>query len=646
MTGFAIDRSRRRLVAAAIGAGALTASVISGTSHVNAAMARPAASAFIAPTFVKQIGKAGDAFVYPWGMATETVGTYAGDIIVGDYNNYVVKIFTPSGALAFTLNKRGVALSPTVGPMGQPYGIAVDPMDGSIYVADQNNDRVEKFNDAGAFQYAISPPNAHYAPYVAVNSHGDVFIVQSTILHLTGTNEIFEYDNAGNSIATYVGTDGTDCATGQFGNIRGIDVDKNDLLYVTDTTNHCIQVFNTTTSPWTLVTSFGSSTTLSSDTRNLTIDRNNGMVYVADAFNNDVDVFTTYDGTPNGGVFQGTIGTPGPGEGQLGGARGVAIGASGTVWVSDYSYYRINSYAPLFPSSLGSPGQYLTQIPNPPVAPPPGGFNNPTAISVSTHAGTAGDVYVADTFNQRIQQFNASGKVLNVWGQRLAQLNAGNAFDYPRGVAVDPATGDVWVNDTRSGYIKEYGPNGYTPTGLYNYYGGPSAFSYAVGIYVAQGRVYVPDSNNDRLQVLSTTTGAEVPGFPVPCGTGKGYGNGGGCTGVTTDSSGNIYAAAQEENLIEVYNASGTLIGTIGSSANLNGPYDVAVFGTTLYVTDMNSSQVSEFDISNPTSATFLGSWAGTGRGKFSAPRGISVDAAGNIYIVDYGNSRVVEFKP
>src|ERR1019366_9888374 len=72
---------------------------------------------------------------------------------------------------------------------------------------------------------------------------------------------------------------------------------------------------------------------------------------------------TTYDGTPSGGVFQGTIGTSGPGEGQLGGVRGVAIGASGTVWASDYTYYRINSYAPLFPSSLGTPGQYLTQIP-------------------------------------------------------------------------------------------------------------------------------------------------------------------------------------------------------------------------------------------------------------------------------------------
>src|ERR1700733_12536033 len=82
-----------------------------------------------------------------------------------------------------------------------------------------------------------------------------------------------------------------------------------------------------------------------------------------------------------------------------------------------------------------------------------------------------------------------------------------------------------------------------------------------------------------------------------------------GCTGATVDASGNVYAAAQEENLVEVYNPSGMLIDTIGPS-NLNGPYDVAIHGTTLYVTDLNSSQVSEFNISKPTQATFLGAWS------------------------------------
>jgi DNA-binding beta-propeller fold protein YncE len=273
--------------------------------------------------------------------------------------------------------------------------------------------------------------------------------------------------------------------------------------------------------------------------------------------------------------------------------------------------------------------------------PPPGGFDSPTGVAVSTFPGTAGDVYVGDTFNQRIQEFSNSGKLLNYWGSRLEQLNAPYALDYPRGVAVDPKTGNVWVNDTRSGYVKEYTSNGTYITE----YGGPTDFDYAVGIFVANGEVYAPDSNHDALQVLSTTTGNEIAGFPVPCGKGLGYGDDGGCTGVTVDSAGNIYAAAQEENLVLVFNKSGTQIATIGPT-NLDGPYDVAIFGTTLYVTDLSSDQVSEFNIATPTAATFLGSWTGTGSGKFTSPRGISIDAAGNIYIVDNVGSKVLEFKP
>jgi tripartite motif-containing protein 71 len=640
--------SRRRLFAAAMGMGALTASIVAGSSQAVAAGHR-AAPAFAAPTFVKAIGKPGDAYIYPWAMATETVGPYTGDIVVGDYNNYVVKIFTPSGTLVDTLNKRRVALSSTVSAMGQPYGIAVDPNDGSIYVADLVKKRIDKFNDAGVFQYVITPPRGYYAPYVAVNAAGDLFIVESTITDVTGTNEIFEYSNTGVPITTYVGTDGTNCALGQFGNIRGIDIDASGLLYVVDTTNRCVQVFNTDNgapaSDWVFDGSFGSSSVLSGDTRNLTIDRADKMVYVADAGNDVVDVYSTWNGG-TGGVFQGTIGTPGPDPGQLGGARGVAIGlagtaAQGTVWISDYTYWRINSYAPLYSSTLGTPGEWLTQIPANPMPPPPGGFDSPTGVSVSTFPGTAGDIYVGDTFNQRIQEFSKSGKLLNYWGTRLDQLNAPYALDYPRGVAVDPATGNVWVNDTRSGYVKEYTSSGTFITE----YGGPTDFDYAVGIFVANGEVYAPDSNHDTLQVLSASTGKEVAGFPVPCGTGLGYGDDGGCTGVTVDSAGNIYAAAQEENLVLVFSPSGKQIATIGSS-NLDGPYDVAIFGTTLYVTNVSSDEVSEFNIAHPTSATFLGSWTGTGSGKFTSPRGISVDAAGNVYVVDNVGARVLEFKP
>ncbi len=532
--------------------------------------------------------------------------------------------------------------------MGQPYGLAVDPNDGSIYVADLNNQRVEKFSSAGVPEYVITPPHLFYAPFIAVNHEGDVFIVQSSGLSHTAPNIILEYDDLGNYITTF-GTNGTSCSAGQFGLIRGVAVDALDNLYVDDVGNRCIQVFNTSNPlAWTVVDSFGKKSQLSGNTRGMTIDATNGYVYVADAAKQVVDVFTTWNGV-SGGTYVGKIGTPGTDPGQLEGPRGVAVGLDGTVYVSDYTQWTVDAYASPTSATRWS---YLFSAPNPAVAPPPGGFNNPTSVAVSTHAGTSGDVYVADTFNMRIQQFLNNGTFATMWGSRLPQLNGDYALDYPRGVAVDPATGNVWVNDTRSGYIKEYTSSG---TFISEFGGQGQAngqFFYSSGIAVGlTGDIYVTDTDNDRLQVL-TQAGHEVAGFPVPCGTGFSAGGAAGCTGVTVDSAGNIYAAAPEKGVVYVFNSTGTLIGTIGATApggSLGQPWDVALAGTTLYVTEASNNRVSEFNVASVAGPyPYLGNFgsAGTGNGKFNRPLGIAVDAAGNIYVVDYGNSRIEEFAP
>lgn len=626
---------RRRLRGGLVGAtalGVLAASLAAGSGFANAA------SGFTKPTFVRTIGHPGDAYVYPWGMATETVGPYAGDIVVGDYNNYNVKIFTPSGTLAHQFGSRGKAL----GQFGQPYGLALDPNDGSIYVADLNNKRIEKFSNAGVALYTVAPPGAYYAPYVAVNSLGDLFIVQSLGLYSGSPNTIYEYDSKGNALTAF-GTTGTSCSSGQFGLIRGVDVDAADNLYVDDVQNHCVQVFNTKTTANTFVRSFGNKSQLSSNTRDLGIDRVHGIVYVSDAQNEDVAEFTT------AGNYLGTIGTPGTDPGDLAGPRGVTVGTDGTVYVGDYTNWWVNAYGS--PTS-STPGAYLRSIPPTPIPPPAGGFNNPTAVAVSSFAGTSGDVYVADTFNQRIQQFTNNGTWLNMWGARLPQLNGPYALDYPRGVAVDPSNGNVWVNDTRSGYIKEYSSNGT----FISEFGGPGGavgqFLYAIGIAVGpNGNIYVPDSANDRLQEL-TQSGHEVAGFPVPCGSGLGYGGYTGCTGVAVDAAGNIYAAAPGNSVVYVFNASGHQIGTIGSTApggKLADPWDVALSGTTLYVTEATGNRVSAFNVASPAGPyPYLGNWgkAGTANGDLNRPLGITVDASGDIYVVDYTNARIEVFKP
>lgn len=639
MTVVSMHVRRHWVLACAVGLCAVAASV------AGEAGAAQGASASTTPTYVHTIGHAGDAFVYPWGMATEPAvgGPWDGDIIVGDYNNYNVKVFQLNGAFVASFGTKGTGL----GQMGQPYGVAVDPNDGSIYVADLNNRRIEKFSNRGVALYTIVPPGAYYAPFVAVNHEGDVFLVQSTGLSHTAPNVIYEYDNAGNAITTF-GTNGNSCGAGQFALIRGIDVDAGDRLYVDDVGNRCIQVFNTATAPWTIADSFGNKSTLSNNTRGMAIDRTNGYVYVADAAKQVVDVFTTWNGV-SGGAYVGTIGTPGTDPGQLQGPRGIAVSLNGTVYVSDYTQWTIDAYAS--PASA-TPRAFMLAAPNPSVPPPAGGFNNPTSVAVSTYAGSAGDVYVADTFNMRVQQFTNAGSWLGMWGSRLPQLGAGYALDYPRGVAVDPKTGNVWVNDTRSGYIKEYTQNGTFISGFGGQGQANGQFYYSSGIAIGPtGNIYVTDTDNDRLQVL-TQTGTEVAGFPVPCGSGFSAGGAAGCTGVTVDAAGNIYAAAPEKGVVYVFSATGRLLGTIGATApggSLGQPWDVAIVGTTLYVTEATNNRVSEFNIAATAGPyPYLGHFGtkGAGNGQLNRPLGISVDAAGNIYVVDYTNSRVEEFAP
>lgn len=653
------DRARRA-VAAAIGIAALT--VASSVSVLNAG----AASSFKAPSWTLQIGHAGSAFVYPWGMAWDpTTGT----VLTTDYNNYQVQRFTASGA------PDGVYSSKTALGGDQPYGIAVDPSTGNFVVDDLGG--FLRYSSTGTLLDNVSADaeGAHYAPWIAVSpTTGTVYLVNSTGLNTTGANAVLMFDKNDHYLGQF-GTNGTSC-NGQFRLIRGVDVDSSGNVYIDNVSNHCVQVFSSTgTFERSFSTKAGlpSGEQLSSNTRGLKLDRVNHLVYIADAAKQNVAVFST------AGAFIGTIGTPGTdcsGGGQLDGPRDIAVGPTGTVYVSDYTCFAIDVFKPL--SDPTNPGGFIQSIPNPAIPPPAGGLNQAVDVAVSPIDGT---VYVTDTFNQRIQEFQGiggatPGAFVQMWGSRQPVLSDYCAMDYPRGVAVDPVNGNLWMNDTRSGYIKAYTPTGNgngqlgcaTPsTGKVSSFGefggqvqagtcitcSPGKFFYARGIFVGgpSDNVYVPDSANGRLQVL-TQKGAELPGFPVKCGTTQhnpaAYN---GCTGVTVNrTTGTIYAASINQGVIDVFSPTGALTTTIGATApggNLGQPFDVALSpdGSVLYVTEVKNNRVSEF---NPSNGAYLGSWGsrGSAHGKFLTPMGIVVDTSGNIYVNDFGNDRIEVFTP
>jgi sugar lactone lactonase YvrE len=133
----------------------------------------------------------------------------------------------------------------------------------------------------------------------------------------------------------------------------------------------------------------------------------------------------------------------------------------------------------------------------------PGTFDSPTNAAVDRD----GNVYVVDTFNDRIQVFNADGEFVSMFGK---EGNYAGTFMRPKGIAidhdnhvyvVDAEFNNVQVFDTNGNTLMFFGDRGYTP----------GAFLLAAGICVdSKNRVLVDDQWTGRLQIFRYVTDEEA----------------------------------------------------------------------------------------------------------------------------------------
>jgi DNA-binding beta-propeller fold protein YncE len=348
----------------------------------------------------------------------------------------------------------------------------------------------------------------------------------------------------------------------------------------------------------------------------------NEWIYVSDSANNQVDKFTL------SGNYLLSMGSRGTGPDQfVDGGRELTLGLDGNVYAPDMGGSKTNVYSPQ--------GVHLFSFPSPPEGPPNGGFNWPFDVEVDTARNA---VYVADTFNHRVQKFTLNGNYVDQWGERGDDVPFG--MNYPRGIAVDHASGNVFLSNTRQGNVKVYNQNGNFLRQFGTFGGGTSQFRYARGLWVSDNRMWIGDSGNLRLKA-TTLFGATQ--LTPDCGAEYSDLSHEGCTDAIRGLDGRLYVASPSDNQIYVFNYNnGNLITTFGA-AQLRGPVGIAQTPDgTLWITELDTNRLSAYS----TNGQFLGTFGsfGSGNNQFNQPTGIAADTNGNIYVADRLNERIQVF--
>ncbi|HVV53891.1 MAG TPA: hypothetical protein VHC47_01115 [Mucilaginibacter sp.] len=293
-------------------------------------------------------------------------------------------------------------------------------------------------------------------------------------------------------------------------------------------------------------------------------------------------------------------------------------------------------------------------------------FSGPSGVAVDAQ----GNIYISDTFNNRIRKITPDGTVTTIAGNGTPGYADGNAADAefygPEGLAVD-AQGNVFVADFGNNLIREISTSGVVSTfsgvGTAGHVDGAAnvaEFNGPYGItFDKSGNLIVADENNNMIRmvtpagVASTVAGTTVAGYINATNNAKNgvYAFFRHPTGVAVDpSNGNIYVADNGNSAIRqitTANVVTTIAGGTAQSSLVGYPTGITIDQSgDMFISDQ-SGRIIEltasrtlYDLAGNSGTNGYADGSGTAV-QFNTPLGIAIDAQGNIYIADFNNNMI-----
>jgi DNA-binding beta-propeller fold protein YncE len=284
---------------------------------------------------------------------------------------------------------------------------------------------------------------------IAVDLRGNVYVADRE------NNRIQKFDSNGSLIAIWGRGDGSlGLGPGEFNGPYAVATDGYGNVYVLDSRNNRVQKFSSS-GRFLLMWgrgggdgSFGVGPGELADPRGIEVERR-GIVYVSDHGNNRIQAFTLDGRLLSVWGRNGGDGSAGTGPGEFDGPRSAATDRAGNVYVVEKFNHRIQKLTPqgAFVTRWGRNGGAGGG--DVAIGSADGEFNLPYDAAVDSRD----NVYVVDTSNTRVQRFDTSGRFLSRWG--MPGIGPGQFHD-PYQVAID-CRDNVYVTDERNSRVQKFG---------------------------------------------------------------------------------------------------------------------------------------------------------------------------------------------